>query len=389
MEKKFKNKIAVTGSIALRKAFRDELFSLGYTWIAGNKDDFDFYPYLCTGWQGVSNGLGNGANIHLGKRIELSLPADWNKAIQLASEVEEEVLEYVRCTRTNSGYFIEDLIYKVINAKDLMNAKLICNIPSNNHPVGKLLYAILDGKDGKYYKPSTKAEYDAQELEFKKKELLEEAKRRYTINTKFKCLVTQSIYIIPLNTTFKIDEHLNIYSYVNHDLFHKHYSLEKSWATIIEDEFKVGDYITITKSSINWDDNMDDYVGKTVKITEITASKEDKVHFENDGKWTWKYNQKHFRRATPEEVTKYNNSKENTIEIAGYKAEVKNYRIAFGCKEFTAEDLKAIKRVNELSKLKSIDFNFNGADTILVYDDEEYTVSDKVLDKLIDKCPQF
>jgi hypothetical protein len=28
--KKFKNKIAVTGSVALRKAFRDELFNLGY-----------------------------------------------------------------------------------------------------------------------------------------------------------------------------------------------------------------------------------------------------------------------------------------------------------------------------------------------------------------------
>lgn len=67
-----------------------------------------------------------------------------------------------------------------------------------------------------------------------KEELLEEAKKRYPIGSKFKCLVTNSEYIIPKNTTFQTESSSSIFSYVNGILYHKHFNAESNkWAEII------------------------------------------------------------------------------------------------------------------------------------------------------------
>ena len=80
-----------------------------------------------------------------------------------------------------------------------------------------------------------------------KEHLLEEAKCRYPVGTKFRCLVTQEVYSMPKNITFKHGETAtcskDIYSYVKGGLYHKHYDGESNtWAEIIQPEVKPNEY---------------------------------------------------------------------------------------------------------------------------------------------------
>jgi hypothetical protein len=63
---------------------------------------------------------------------------------------------------------------------------------------------------------------------------------------------------------------------------------------------KVGDWIVITKGSSNWVSEMNAFVGKVVKITEIENIF--KVKFKGDKNWTWDYSQNHFRKALQHEI---------------------------------------------------------------------------------------
>lgn len=64
-----------------------------------------------------------------------------------------------------------------------------------------------------------------------KEELIEEAKKRYPIGCKFKCLVIKSEYIIEKNIEFRYEGNA-IYSYIDNKLYHKHYE-DNQWAEII------------------------------------------------------------------------------------------------------------------------------------------------------------
>ena len=59
---------------------------------------------------------------------------------------------------------------------------------------------------------------------------------------------------------------------------------------------KVGDQVRITKSSRNWNSNMNEYVDKVVTVTRVF--KED-IKFDNCGSWNWRYDDGHF------EILKY------------------------------------------------------------------------------------
>jgi len=63
---------------------------------------------------------------------------------------------------------------------------------------------------------------------------------------------------------------------------------------------KVGDWVVITKSDTNWVDEMDDFVGKCVRISNIII--DDEVIFQGNGKWSWIYSDGHFRKALPHEI---------------------------------------------------------------------------------------
>jgi len=68
---------------------------------------------------------------------------------------------------------------------------------------------------------------------------------------------------------------------------------------------KVGDYIVITKSDKNWTSGMDSFNGKCVQVNDISIDG-DSVRFKKFKGYCWNYSQKHFRKATPEEISEYN-----------------------------------------------------------------------------------
>jgi hypothetical protein len=71
----------------------------------------------------------------------------------------------------------------------------------------------------------------------------------------------------------------------------------------VDREFKVGDWVTITKSNQNWNDCMDRYVGKVVKITSISSSTS--IEFEDRKHWSFLATNGHFRHATLEEINNH------------------------------------------------------------------------------------
>lgn len=137
--------------------------------------------------------------------------------------------------------------------------------------------------------------------------LITEAKRRYPVGSKAQCLVTKDFYPITEDVVFKEQEG-KIFSYTNYgkSLYHKHYD-GSTWSKQSSEEFKVGDWVTILRGTRNWCSGMDRYVGKTVQITEyktIHLDYNNVIRFKDDGSWTWETTNKHYRKATPEEIAK-------------------------------------------------------------------------------------
>lgn len=102
--------------------------------------------------------------------------------------------------------------------------------------------------------------------------LLEEAKRRYPIGTKFSCLVVGGVYEIDEDVTFQL-EGSQIYSYRNGGVFHKHFN-GKEWAKVIPEvkKWDVGGYIVYIKGDYGYKP----YVGQVMEITE-TCSYDDTI----------------------------------------------------------------------------------------------------------------
>lgn len=71
-------------------------------------------------------------------------------------------------------------------------------------------------------------------------------------------------------------------------------------------DFKVGDWVTITRSDHDWADLMYDYIGRTVQIKEFNLGARKNgytvIHFQDDGMWKWCYEDGHFRAATAAEI---------------------------------------------------------------------------------------
>jgi len=71
----------------------------------------------------------------------------------------------------------------------------------------------------------------------------------------------------------------------------------------VNQEFKVGDYVVITKSNENWTDDMNKFNGKIVKITSIES--DNRIHFNGDENWCFKHSQGHYRHATQAEIQQH------------------------------------------------------------------------------------
>ncbi len=157
--KKFKNKLAVTGSKSLLKAFEEEVASLGYKIFSSAYYTGDL---IVNNWGDEINVFSYAPDSH--SRIQkaeykLTLPQDWDLALKLAAEVEEEIPEYVEATKDYNGYFISGYIYKVNNLRQIRNAELICNVKSAHIKAGNYMYVNLTYPN---WKPSTKEAYEEQ-----------------------------------------------------------------------------------------------------------------------------------------------------------------------------------------------------------------------------------
>lgn len=97
----------------------------------------------------------------------------------------------------------------------------------------------------------------------------------------------------------------------------------------VKEEFKIGDWITITESDDNWSSDMDKYIGKTVQITGYRSP--NGTTFKESGSWYWCYEQKHFRRATKEEIASVTKSEE-TFEIGDWVTIKDRQTLKCGCK---------------------------------------------------------
>ena len=380
--KKFKNSFVVTGSIPLLKAFISEALNLGWTsdepWntdhpLQGNMKYIEFVE-----------GIYYYHNHDCSPTILYTLPNNWSEVLKLASEVEEEVVkvpEYVKCTKNGLFVSLTDVVKESIWKTD-----------TKGYSQGNYRIVWKDGSgqmipEGykQYFIPSSKSEYDAQELEYKKQELLSEAKRRFKKGD---------------NVFRNFPEYSSVYINCTSEMNHcePEYEEDKDairmgggivyskgvWAEIVKDEFKVGDWVVATVNTFTQAE-FEVEIGTITKITQITSDKELWLDCIPDGEGV--ANPKDFRLATPEEIAKV---KEDTIEIAGYKAKFSDEfcikEVAFGCKKFSNDELRAIRRVNELSISKGIDLKFEGCQGFTIfYDDEEYIVSDTVMDKLIKK----
>ena len=321
---------------------------------------------------------------------KLTLPNDWNKALELAKEVEEDkVPKYIKSTDNNSSCYIKGLIYKVIDSSSLHSSELVCNIISNHVEPNKPIWAILEYKGEKYYTPSTEQEYNAQQEEFRKKELLEEAKKKFTKGTRFNNhniipWIDQSMEIT--NTDFywgyeRDKETLLI------DLGYGRYSiwLDGKWAEIVEDEFKVGDYVLLSNNAYGWGAGKECH-NQIIQIIGINKNNspehKGKVKFLFNNSTNYTVYDEIVRLATPSEIEKY--KAEHEIEIGGYKAEFKDGKVSFGCKkDITKEDLFAIKRVNEFVNEYNLNLEFESIKKIKI--NNSFWLDSITLNKLIYK----
>ena len=161
--KNFKNEFGVRGSVALIKAFKSEVESLGWKY----DEDFTKWSdlpkrgetpllYFCV--DDASSMKRNHFSLSSSNNV-LNLPEEWSKAIQLASEIEEEIPEYVKCLdidrvngHSRAFYSIPGRIYKY-NGMSGPHYSLECNLQCAEYGPGSTLYEW-----GDFFILATKAE---------------------------------------------------------------------------------------------------------------------------------------------------------------------------------------------------------------------------------------
>ena len=92
MDKKFKNKVAFTGPIALRKAMVEELLKIGYKWVATNKNDYGSWEVTISNYGDKNGGFLGNCGLpfsEVTKCTKYQLPEQWDECLKAASEIEE------------------------------------------------------------------------------------------------------------------------------------------------------------------------------------------------------------------------------------------------------------------------------------------------------------
>lgn len=271
----------------------------------------------------------------------------------MKESIEDVIPEYVEATEDHNSYFKKGIIYKVIDSKSKISVAIVTNIKSGNYSSGHMLYVDFTEN---IYKPSTKESFDLQNSKSESK--LETFFIRYTdeitedlfnqLKSKLDSLYgIGGTHISPCNyTDFK--SHKVIRSFVR-DLIDStdSWCIDNNIQTIpmenektiwdfidkpvdMKEEYKIRDWVTITKSVDNWNDKMDNLAGKTVKITKVYKNSSGfEIQFEGSYGFTWQSWNKHFRKALPHEIP---NSKPVLFHIVIIKQSKENnwYKVGEG-----------------------------------------------------------
>lgn len=156
--KNFKNTFGVTGTLALRKAFREELLALG--WKQQGEDEIEDVKYIyCSSNNEHSLEANHFWYPTSADKNVYKLPEQYEEALKVASEVVEEIPEYVECIRSGITSATKGKIYKVVKLdEDVLtyidnfgNENLIANVLSKGKGTGHT-----------DFKPSTKEAFYAQ-----------------------------------------------------------------------------------------------------------------------------------------------------------------------------------------------------------------------------------
>lgn len=169
MAKLFKNTFGVSGTETEINLFIESAIKIGWTFIHDVSAKYKLY--FIHNWS-VYKKEGNFNRVYeerIGSTfICISTLEGWSKAIELASEEEEveSIPEYVECTHFPNLSFIKGKIYKI-------KSSIIDSELAGAHSIYEWHF------NKKYFTPSTLEAFQSQEL-------LEEAKRKYPVGTKYK-----------------------------------------------------------------------------------------------------------------------------------------------------------------------------------------------------------
>lgn len=321
--KKFKNEFGVVSdSEALLKAFKEEVEKLGWTYDPTFTlwNDINLTKYKCLYFANnrCSDELKqNHFSISSPYKNTQYLPQDWNRALELAAELEEEIPEYVEAVRNLTG-ITKGKIYPYVNNR-------VIDGTFNN-------YRLMPSEGYEYFTPSTKEAYEAQQ----NKELLEKLIKESGLK------IGDTIKTLTLGDIGIIKEFYLINS--SESAEKRSYSVQKEW----EKTYKPFLAIKFDNSSLPV--NKVEKLPETKTLTLGSSNIEIKI-----SKGSIKAQGKEVPYDYIEELvwTMQNNSKgQNPFDWSGYC----DWKITFpsvkiGCSTFTVAELEQIvETYNELNK---------------------------------------
>lgn len=346
--KKFKNSFGVKGSPSLLQALKEEAEKLGWKYDSNfnsgySEDNPDLYFNANEPKDDMKPQHFSFSNVgisfsNVGTCIIYNLPEQWDECLKAASELEEEVPEYVEFIYDNISYFTKGTIYP-LNKNG--------NCQGDN---GEYYRAMQYPKDKKFMVPSTKEAYEKQQEKFKMQELIKEAEKRYPVGTEFELLEVENKTTLVKGTPYFNEGDNTIWNYGGYGRIYAN----GKWAKILKPVKE--EFVLPKKWCIRQD--------ISVKVCNWFAKHEatDSAHIngrciylcfnEEEQYTTFENTLKEYTEITLEQFNKYV-LKEEPMEIAGYSVKFEDDKVSVGCyKDITLKQLKtlrkAIKIVNDL-----------------------------------------
>jgi hypothetical protein len=141
----------------------------------------------------------------------------------------------------------------------------------------------------------------------------------------------------------------------------------KTWEPVYEQEFKVGDYVTVIKAVRGFNGEE----GKTYKIFGWQEKHENKFYYTEDCQPTINTNEVKVRLATPEEIEK----KVSTIKIGDYEVKFTPNGVVIENVKYTSVEIATLADLIKRGQIKTLRVGCMG----------QYTVNLELLEKILSK----